>query len=234
MTTQALAPAPAPPDVPAPAAAVEPEARFVIKGLSYAQYAAIAEALPDRHNPRLVFLDGSLTFLSPSHLHDRRAEHFGFFVIAVAGGLGLACEPAGSTTYRRSEREAGVEGDKVFYFGPNADRMRIPVAIDLAIQPPPDLAIEVEISHPADVAMTAWGRIGVPEVWRFDARRDTLTFWQRQEDATYTALNRSLCLPGLEPSDVLNQLRRVEELGFMPWFGELPDWVRSVIVPRLG
>ena len=231
MTTQNLAPAA--PDAPAPEVVVAPEPRFVIGGLSFEQYAAIADALSDRHNPRLVFLDGSLTFLSPSHLHDRRAEHFGYFVIAVAAGLGLACEPAGSTTYRRSEREAGVEGDKVFYFGPNADRMRLPERIDLSTQPPPDLAIEVEVSHPADVAMTAWGRIGVPEVWRFDARRDILTFWLRQGDSTYAPTGRSACLPGLEPDDVLGQLRRVEGLGFMAWFAELPDWVREVIVPRI-
>ncbi len=213
---------------------IEAEPRFIIKGLSFEQYAAIAGALPDRHNPRLIFLDGRLTLLSPSHLQDRRAEHFGYFVVAVAGGLGLACEPAGSTTYRRPESGTAVEGDKAFYLGANADRMRVPEPIDLTNQPPPDLVIEVEVSHPADDAMTAWGRIGVPEVWRFDARRDLLTFWLLGDDATHTPTGRSVALPGLEPADVLGQLKRAEEMGFMAWFAELPGWARGVIAPKLG
>ena len=66
--------------------------------------------------------------------------------------------------------DAGLEGDKTFYFGEHAVLMRGPVDIDLDVQPPPDLAIEVEVSHSADAALVAWGRLGVPEVWRFQPK----------------------------------------------------------------
>ncbi len=65
-------------------------------------------------------------------------------------------------------RNGGVEGDKTFYFGEHARTMKGPKDIDLDVQPPPDLAIEVEVTHSADDAVIGWGRLGVPEVWRFD------------------------------------------------------------------
>ena len=91
--------------------------------------------------------------------------------------------------------------------------MKGPVDIDLATQPPPDLAIEVEVTHRADVSMGVYGRLGVPEVWRFDVEHEKLTFWRRRDDGTYGAIPRSEALPMLEPSDILGQLRGADELG---------------------
>ena len=60
-----------------------------------------------------------------------------------------------------------------------------PINIDLATQPPPDLAIEVEVGNPADKAIATYARIGVPEVWRLDVRRTTVTFLLLGEDGAY-------------------------------------------------
>jgi hypothetical protein len=101
------------------------------------------------------------------------------------------------------------------------------------VDPPPDLAIEVEASHSADDAITTWGRLGVPEVWRFDAAAFTCTFWNRRDDGRYEQVIRSMFLPMLGPSDVVDQMCRARELGTSKWFGQLAEWVREVIRPRL-
>ena len=214
--------------------AVEREPRFVLRNVGYGQYVTIADALPERRDVRLVYVDGRLTFLAPSRIHDWHAECLGDIVKAVASGCGIRWEPAGSATYRREDSGAGVEGGRTYYFGANAGLMRGPVNIDLSTQPPPDLAIEVEATHPADDSVVAWGRIGVPEVWRFDAPRWALSFWLRRDDGTYGPIDRSLVLPGLAPSDVLEQLRLADELGTSLWFVQLAGWVRDVIAPRMG
>ena len=172
--------------------------------------------------------------MGTSRRHDWFAEQLAYLIAAIAHGCGILWEVAGTATFRLEGRGAGVEGDKTYYFGPNAERMLGPQDIDLAIQPPPDLAIEVEVTHPADEALAAWGRLGVPEVWRFDVGRATLSFWLRHDDGTYAATGRSAGLPMVEPGDILEQLRLADEIGNSRWYAQLADWVRDVLVPRIG
>jgi len=222
------------PDTAVPLPPVVPDPCMVLYGVAYDQYATISAALTGQKNLRLVFIDGRLTLLSPLRQHDWAAERLGDLVKAVANGCGILWEDARSSTYRRGDMEVGVEGDDTFYFGANAEIMRGSREIDLATQPPPDLAIEVEVSHPASDAVGVWGRLGVPEVWRFDARRDAISFWLRRDDGTYGPIDRSIGLPWLEPADILGQLRLADELGSARWTMQLADWVRDVIAPRIG
>jgi Uma2 family endonuclease len=208
------------------------EQAFVLHGLRWGQYVAIADALPERRDLRMTFVDGRLTFQTTSRRRCWSAERLGDLVVAVASGLGIRWEPAGCATFRLEGPGVGVEGDKTFYFGANADRMRGPQDIDLTTQPPPDLAIEVEVIHPAEDAMLVYGRLGVPEVWRFDVGRETVGFWRRREDGSYAARPRSIAFPVLEPEDVLDQLRLAGEIGSSAWHDRLGDWVRNTLVPR--
>lgn len=217
----------------APELAKTGEQHLVLHGVSWDQYVTISDALPDRPGLRVTYLDGNLTFMTVSRNHDWIAEILGYLVAAVATGCGIRWEPAGCSTYRRKDINVGIEGDKTFYFGPHADLMQGPLNIDLATQPPPDLAIEVEVTHPADDAMIVWGRLGVPEVWRFDAESETVGFWLRGENGTYLRVERSRAFPILTPSDVNGQIRLADELGSGRWFAQLGDWVRAVLVPRM-
>ena len=164
--------------------------------------------------------------------HEWLSDCLGNFVLGIAGVLELECEPSGEATCRRREKEAGLEGDRTFHFGSNAERMRGGRNYDFDVDPPPDLAIEVEATHPADDAIEAWGRLGVPEVWRFDARRGICTFWKRSRDGSYRQVARSSFLIALEPADVEDQMRRVREIGTTKWRVQLDDWVRETLIPR--
>lgn len=215
--------------------ASEVEPRFVFDDLSYAQYQAINDAIVDRHNPRMIYVQGRLTLLTTSRLHEWFAEVLGHLVVAVASGCGIDWEASGQATYRHPDLDAGIEGDRVYYLGPNARRMGGPVNIDLGNQPPPDLAIEVEHMHPADDALVAWGRIGVPEVWRYHVRTRTTSFWRRTAEGTDERTDRSLGLPLLRPEDVDERLRLAESLGSTSrWHALLGDWVRETLLPRRG
>ena len=146
------------------------EQRFVMGCVSWDAYLKISEALDDQPGLRLIYCDGRLVFVGKSRRHDWFAERLGEFVKALARGLAIPWEDAGQATFRRDKMDAGLEGDKTFYFGDHAVLMRGPLDIDLAAQPPPDLAVEVEVSHSADAALIAWGRLGVAEVWRFQPK----------------------------------------------------------------
>jgi Uma2 family endonuclease len=212
----------------------EDEQRVVLHAISWRQYETVLQAFPEQAGLRVWYIDGRLTLLSPSHRHDRSEKALGLLVIALANACGIEWEPAGHTTYRMEGLGSGVEGDETFYFRANAERMRGAQDVDLTTQPPPDLAIEVEVTHPADDAIAVWGRIGVPEVWRLNTKRAALTFGLRQDDGSYAPSPRSAAFPELEPNDVLAQLPLAAQLGFARWYAQLDGWARGLIVARRG
>jgi Uma2 family endonuclease len=209
------------------------EQRLDLFGIEWDRYVTINDAFPKRRGLRMLYLDGRLTFLTLSRRHDWQVEYLDKILIAVAVGCEIDMEFAGSSTLRAEDLKAGVEGDRTYYFGPHAEIMRGPVNIDLSVQPPPDLAIEVELSHSANQVMAICARLGVPEVWRLDPKRGTLGFWVQGEDGTYRPATNSRNLPLLKSEDVSAQLKLVEETGsFNRWYSQLNEWVRTTIVPR--
>ena len=208
--------------------------RFVMEGIRWDAYVAVSDALDEHSGVRIIYNDGRLIFMGKSRRHEQLAELLGHLVMAVAVYLLIDCEPSGEATFRRRLKEAGAEGDRTFHFNANAERMRGLRNYDFEVDPPPDLAIEVEASHSADDAIAAWGRLGVSEVWRFDAATLACTFWNRHDDGTYERVDRSMFLPGLDQADVSDQIRRAGELGFSTWYRQLEDWVREVIRPKIN
>jgi Uma2 family endonuclease len=213
---------------------VEEEQRLVLSAVPWQQYEAVLRAFPEQAGLRITYISGRLTLLSPTRRHDWYENALGRLVEAVASGFGIEWEASGHSTYRREDVDAGVEGDKTYYFGANAETMRGPVEVDLSTQPPPDLAIEVEVTHRADDSVSVWGRLGVPEVWRLDVDRGTLAFGARQADGSYAPAPRSVAFPELEPNDVMTQLRLAGQLGSSRWVAQLDGWVRNVLLPRRG
>lgn len=226
---------PTPAVIPPPPATTPAEDEvFSIEGLSWEQYVTINDALGDRGGLKVRYWNERLTFVSPARVHEWSGDSVDSIIKAVAVGCGIEIDVVASTTLRRASEKAGLEGDKVYYLRDNAVRMAGPVEIDLTQDPPPDFAVEVENSRKASDAMAIYARLGVPELWRLDVRRHILKFRALQFDGTYGEIAQSLGFPFLAPADVLAQLRRAEEArSTIRWLGQLANWVREVIRPRL-
>ncbi len=105
--------------------------------------------------------------------------------------------------------------------------MRNKDVIVLEVNPPPDLAIEIENKADSSKALTVYARIGVPEVWRYKSRKKTLWFGRLVGDR-YEAIEQSLNLPKLTLALVLQALDRINEFGetaSKPW---LREWARNL------
>jgi Uma2 family endonuclease len=200
--------------------------------VSWEGYLAINNAVVNPRGLRMIYCDGRLTLVATSRKRDWYAERLAELVKVLAEQLGVPWEDAGGATYRREEMNSGVEGDKTFYFGEHAELMKGSQDIDLDVQPPPDLAIEVEATDPEDSALVVWGRLGVPEVWRFDPIADKLGFWMRQSDGSYSQSNRSAAFPMLTPDDILGQMQLADQMGAGRWNAGLGVRVRELIVAR--
>ena len=95
-------------------------------------------------------------------------------------------------TCKREDIEKGFEPDNCFYVQ-NEPRMWQKMEIDLTIDPPPDLAIEIEMTRSAIKKITSiYAAFGVPEVWRFDGNK--LQAYELIEGG-YQPRESSLCFP---------------------------------------
>ena len=217
--------------VAAGAAAGPGESRVALQGVSWSLFQAIAEARGDRPSPRLSFAGGVLELMSPSFRHETLARRLGTFVLMLARGLGRPCLDAGSTRWERAGADAGKEPDACFYLA-NEPAVRGLRDVDLDIHPPPDLAIEVELSHPLSDALRVYAALGVPEVWRSDG--ESLHFLHLEPDGSYAEREASRSFPALRSWEALGRLLQADEMDQAAWSAEVEAWARGELAARGG
>ena len=213
--------------------AADASGRLLLREVPWDAYMAIREPSGNDHM-RMTYHDGVLEIMSPGPLHERGSRRLDQVVLAVAVALDIACSGVGSTTFRRKgddpRRGSGKEPDQGFYVAHEA-LVRDKDEIDLDVDPPPDLAIEVDDTTDSDLKMLAYAALRVPEVWIYEAREERLRFLRLGEDGTFTEIASSLSFPMLSPALVLEgmqvghglpETRRLPRLGF---------WARETFGP---
>ncbi len=97
----------------------------------------------------------------------------GRLITVLTDELGLEIRGLGSTTWRLKPKAAGKEADECFYIQ-NEAVVRDKLRIDLNTDPPPDLAIEIDISSSSIDKMAIYAGLKIPEVWRFNDAKLTI------------------------------------------------------------
>lgn len=116
----------------------------------------------------VTFYHGRLEVVSRSFRHDRLSNTVLMMITVLAEETDTPFMLAGSTTWRRRDLQAAVEADCAFYIA-NAERMSDNRPdVDLQVDPPPDLVVEVEITHRLQERLDIYREMGVPELWRCD------------------------------------------------------------------
>ncbi len=181
------------------------EGRLLLRDAGWNDYEAMLQIVGERRI-RVTFDRGTLEVTMPSQRHEQATQLFGLFVPRLAEELDVPYEPLGMTTWRKPDAEKGLEADQCYYIQ-NQAVVREREVLDLEIDPPPDLAIEVDITSSSLNRMAIYAELRVPEVWRYDGQ--TVTMFRLQPDHQYQACAESVGFPGLRPSDV----ERFIELG---------------------
>lgn len=200
-----------------------------LAGIDWKGYLTLLRLRGECSKPRIVYLDGNVSFKSPSYLHERLAERLGLFVVEVAVGLKIRFISSGHTTFRRAKKKGGAEGDKSFYFE-NAQKIRGQDRIQLRNDPPPDLVIEVVHSHGAEEAREVWRRFGVPEVWVRNAEK--LFILALNGEGRYVEASSSIAFPFLTAIEIFEWVSRSRDDDELAWIIDLRDWVRTELFPR--
>jgi Uma2 family endonuclease len=177
--------------------AIEPGERVILQNVDWPRLEAILQELGDDRNTRIAYCHEVLEIMAPLPEHEITKENLVDLVKILLEELGIDCMPIGSTALKKLQEKAGVEPDSAFYIQ-NCARMQGKLTFDLAIDPPPDLAIEIDLTSKTKV--DAYLTIGVPEVWRYDRGQLTINVLQ---DGQYVAVSQSGILPPWMPPSVL-------------------------------
>ena len=135
---------------------------LTIHDISWPEFEAILDELGDKRAARIAYSQGILEIRMPLPKHEREKSILGDIVKILLEELEIDCECFGSTTFKRKEMKFGLEPDECFYIQ-NYRAMIGKDRIDLAIDPPPELAIEVDVT--SKTQMDAYLGLCVPELW---------------------------------------------------------------------
>jgi len=205
----------------------QPGAPIRLRGMSWYDYLALADLIDPR--TRTSFSEGVMEIMTLSYEHEFWAALIGRLVEALTEELDRPCQSAGMTTFRRDDLERGLEPDRCYYLE-NEEKVRNRRRIDLSVDPPPDLAIEVEITCDATARMGIYAAIGVPEVWRFDGTN--LTVYHRTNEGGYVAASQSRHFPVLSLSAFVGFLHRRGEMNETRLVRTFREWVRQQIARK--
>ena len=201
-----------------------PEQRIVLDNIPWETYESVLAAQRDRSVPRLTYDRGQLEIMSPSAEHERLKETVTLLINIVAEEMGINAEGFGSTTFRREDLARGFEPDACFYIA-SLGRIKGKTTLDLRLDPPPDLVIEIDMTSPSLDKFSIFAQMGVPEVWRYDGSAMQI---YRLENAAYVKHTESTALLGVTEEMIGRFLDTSRTLERLAWVRQVRAWVRDL------
>jgi Uma2 family endonuclease len=212
-----------------PSQQFEGEHRVILRRVGWDGYQSILKMVGDQPI-RMTYDRGDVELMSPLPKHERKKSLLGQLVRILAREFGVPVMPMGSTSWSREDLDKGLEADESFYLG-DLERVRDPDNVDLDIDPPPDLAIEIEITRSALDRIGIYGALGVPEVWRFNGR--TLRVLLRQDDGSYRDSSASAAFPDVPMDEIAHFAAKEGIRDENAYLDQFSAWVRSNLLPRM-
>jgi Uma2 family endonuclease len=209
---------------------------LVLSNTDWRTYSRLLRVFEGRPGVRLTYDRGELEIMSPLMEHDDDGRFIGDMVYVLTDELGLPLKRGGSTTLRRKLKQRGIEADGCFWIA-NAHRMAGKRRLDLRTDPPPDLAIEVDVTHSSLNRFAIYAALGVPEVWRVDG--NTMSFYVLGVGRTYATAAVSPTFPLVTPADLIGFLQQGRMAGdenavlrqFRAWIRQQADSAGAPPIP---
>lgn len=196
---------------------------IVLDDVSWDFYERLLTELENRPI-RVTYDRGRLEIMSPLPRHEKWKKRLGRLIELLSFELDIAVETLGSTTFKREDLEKGLEPDECYYVQ-HAAAVRGKDELDLTVDPPPDLAIEVDITSRSIPRQPIYAALGVPELWRFDERLFVLRL---DASGNYQPFEHSGVFPFLPMKQFESFLLRLKDEEQNRVLRAFRDWVRTL------
>ena len=143
---------------------VKPGQQLLLQDISWQDFEEILEDLGEHRGSRISYSNGVLEIMVPLPEHEKHKEIIGDMVKILLERLEIDFEALASTTFKNEQMNQAVEADACFYIE-NCQAVIGKDRLDLTIDPPPDLAIEIDITNRTQ--FNNYLLLKVPELWRY-------------------------------------------------------------------
>ncbi len=203
---------------------VPPGQRVLLRDITWSELEEILAELGDCRSARIAYDRGNLEIMTPLPEHEFSKEIVGDLLKVMLEELDIEFISLGSTTFKNLAMGQGIEPDQCFYIQ-NEHRVRGHSRIDLSVDPPPDLALEIDVT--SRTHLDIYVGLGVPELWRFN--RGELGIYLLGADG-YDRSQTSRNFPNLPVITVIPEyLRQSRLIGRNQAIKQFRSWVRSNI-----
>ena len=199
------------------------EQRVLLKNISWQLFESLLLEMGYQRSTRLAYYKGNLELMTPLWEHENRNRLIERLISTLVEELNVEFNLGGSVTLKRSNMRVGKEPDSCYYIQ-NKARVRGKTEIDLTQDPPPDLAIEIDITNSSLNQLALYADLGVPEIWRFDGRR--LKIYQLQNEE-YIECDYSPTFPLLPATKVEEFIEQCQITGVITSVRQFREWVRN-------
>lgn len=187
--------------------------RIILPRVQWCTYTRLLEERGNSHAVLLTYDQGTLELMAPSLSHEHTNRVLAMIVEAVALMYDVDLYPAGSTTFTRQDLARGFEPDSCYYIT-HAATVRGKPAIDLMIDPPPDLVIEIDMTRTSLDKFPLYAAIGVPEVWRYTGDSLAMAYLH---DQVYETTETSLIFPRLTALQIIAWVQQFDQMPYPTW-----------------
>lgn len=199
------------------------EQRVIFHDLNWQAYQQILDALSEKRSAHLIYDRGTLEITMPLEEHEFYSELIGRFIYFLVSAMGGKIKTMGSTTLEREDLDRGAEPDKAYYIQ-NYTKVA-GKTVDLQQDPPPDLVVEVDITHTDIDKLSLYANLGVPEFWRYNEK--AWRIYQKLGDR-YQEVNVSPTFPFLEKTRLSEFLTQAKE-DEIAAEKMLRDWLKKIM-----
>lgn len=195
------------------------EQRVVLHHLTWNAYQQILNALNyHSRNLRLTYDSGILEMTMPLEEHERANRLIERLIFILVVEMGLKIKTMGSTTLNFPNLEKSAEPDSCYYIQ-NQSKVT-GKKVDLTCDPPPDLVVEVDLTHTDINKLNLYASMGIAEFWRYQNQIWHIYQLQGQQ---YIEVEHSRTFPILEKTKFYQFLEQcnidevVAEKTFRSW-----------------
>lgn len=141
----------------------------MLQNISWQTFEALLRETGSDRGTRFAYDCGTLEIMTPLYEHEKPKIQFDRFIFALAEELEIEIKSAGSMTLKRENVNRGIEPDNCYYIQ-TEPTVRGRQELNLETDPPPDLAIEIDITSSSVNKFGIYLALGIPELWRYNGR----------------------------------------------------------------
>ena len=195
----------------------------MLSDVSWETYECLLNDYLERPGIRFTYDDGRLEILERFFRHEESNRTLELLIWVLAEEIELDIEPVGSTTFKREDLRKGFEPDSCFYTR-NIAAVKGKSDLDLMIDPPPDIVIEVDITTESLNKLPILAGLGVPEVWYYKDEKVTI---YKLEGGAYLEAEHSPTFPILTSEMATQFLEESAEMKSTDWLRRVREWARG-------